>query len=507
TPLMHAASNNKHSEIIKMLLDAGADLNARDKNGNPPLMYSDGPETFRLLVNDGAKVNMTYADGETLLMRAGANGAKLLVDAGANVNITDNDGETPLISAVRHGDVEKVKVLLAAGADVKAKDKKGVTPLIAINRLVNLYLPGCCAEITKVLLAAGADAKAIDNDGSTALMGQYQKDGWTMIVPAGYYQFEEIVSSDCAEVARLLIEAGVDVNAKNKYGCTALMLASNPGAVKVLIDKGADVNAKDNDGRTALMHVFKKYTSSEEENERDFIPTSERALVSAGKIVATLLEHGANVKERDKDGRTALMLAYDADIAKMLIEKGAGINVADNNGNTPLMYAVRNKIITGNTYWNPTACSEMIAKVLVVEGADVNAVNKDGQTALMLSSSAWCNVGGEGSIDAPETIANFLLHTGATTTLNAADKNGLTALMYAARDCDVESGMVKVLLDAGADLSVKTKSGVTALDLALANSDAKYFDKNILRRLGATEEQIRDADEVTNAAYVAGYRL
>lgn len=143
-------------------------------------------------------------------------------------------------------------------------------------------------EAVESLLNAGVDVDAKDNDGWTALM-------WA----AGLGR-ERIV--------RLLLNAGADVNAKNKYGSTALMSAAefgefgNEDCIERLLNAGADVNAKSKDGHTALMAAA--YYGHED-------------------IARLLLDAGADVDAKEKDGKTALSQAENKNIVKLLRQYGA----------------------------------------------------------------------------------------------------------------------------------------------------------------------------------------
>jgi ankyrin repeat protein len=139
------------------------------------------------------------------------------------------------------------------------------------------------------------------------------------------------------EAARVLIEAGADVNYKDSYGVTALMFAAISGSSEImqrLIEKGADVNVKDVDGRTALIEVLT--------TEND-IPAD---------IIKVLVEAGADVKVRIYDGITPLMIASfgDPKIVRMLVEAGAVVKAKDVHGKTALNRAEHNpeviKILT-----------------------------------------------------------------------------------------------------------------------------------------------------------------
>lgn len=106
-----------------------------------------------------------------------------------------------------------------------------------------------------------------------------------------------------SEIARDLIKAGADVNAKTKEGITVFMLVVNSQAAQAFIDAGADVNARDNEGKIALMRA-----------------------VARGNIraVRTLVDAGADVRAKDNYGISSLMRAKDKnEIAKILREAGA----------------------------------------------------------------------------------------------------------------------------------------------------------------------------------------
>ena len=189
------------------------------------------------------------------------------------------------------------------------------------------------------------------------------KDGFIYCNPSGKTDesMTPLVHALCygqRDNAKLLIEKGADVNAKDKDGWTPLMFAlryEQPSNAKLLIEKGANVNAKDKDGWTSLMHAL---YAGQPDNAK------------------LLIEKGADVNAKNKDpGWTPLMFALryeQPSNAKLLIEKGTDVNAKNKDGWTPLMLALR--------YEQPSN-----AKLLIEKGADVNAKNKDGWTPLMFA--------------------------------------------------------------------------------------------------------------------------
>ena len=122
---------------VSVLLQAGADVNARDEGGLTALMRARSPRMVKLLLAHGAKVNLQTKDGSTALMYSAGSfqteELNNLLAAGADVNARDNDGKTAFICAI-DSDVgipngDAVKALLVAGANINARDNQGKTAL------------------------------------------------------------------------------------------------------------------------------------------------------------------------------------------------------------------------------------------------------------------------------------------------------------------------------------------------------------------------------------------
>ena len=238
------------------------------------------------------------------LIEAAARGelalVKTLLDQGADLNTKDEYGRTALTEAAGRGDLETVRLLLDKGADLNTNASSGWPALTEAAGRGDL-------ETVRLLLDKGAPVDAKDRNGSTALM-QAAVHG-----PKGR-----------PEVVRLLLDKGVDLNAKDKQGWTALMWGvwySRPGVVEPLLDNGADVNAKDRNGSTALMqagardHQLKEKWYNELWNELRWL--------FRGKVWGPSYPLGAN----------------DPQIVKLLLDKGADLNAKDRNGWTALKRA------------------------------------------------------------------------------------------------------------------------------------------------------------------------
>lgn len=252
TPLIYAAAFGS-TEAVRLLLDRGADVAAKNAFDATALVYAAANDSkVRLLLEHGADVNARTRQGRTPLMIAaacdGCSGiVKLLLSKGADVKTKDTGGSTALELAALAGDPESVRLLLAAGAVARSAGQSGFTPLLGA-----VY--NCDLASIRMLLAKGADPNARVTDAGTVKFGKIQLIGMTPMLDSTAYCRGDVVQA--------LIDAGGDVNAHDIRGMTPLMLAvgsetQDAAIVRLLVHAGAEVNAKSAIGETALDWAMK----------------------------------------------------------------------------------------------------------------------------------------------------------------------------------------------------------------------------------------------------------
>lgn len=255
-------------------------LNAHAAGGMTALMLAareNSLESVRILTEAGADLNSTLQDGSTALLMAIFNTnfevANFLLSQRADPNLADKDGKAPLFAAVEMRDwyttdtpgpainredaLATIKVLLDRGADPNARltgrppYRGGANRMwLTLQGATPFYRAASSDDVTllRLLLAYGADPTITASDGSTPLM---------VATGAGYIPGNTYLEpeSEALEALRLCLQVN-DVNAVNSTGLTALHAAAFRGwnpAVQALVNNGAKVDAKDKDGRTPIV--------------------------------------------------------------------------------------------------------------------------------------------------------------------------------------------------------------------------------------------------------------
>jgi len=236
--ILHSLDDVINLLPIEMILEHGADVNAKDNEGHTPLHFLAYQSTDYLdFVNLELVYDLDLPEPEKydlLFEKRQKSLFELLRSYKSNVNAKDNDGQTPLHAAVFMGNENMVNMLLGHGADVRAVNKHGETVLHYAARSKE-EVP----SITKLLLTKGVRVNATDDEGKTAL----------------HYLVESGHSSNM-DTGEILLSSGADINANDNDGKTPLHCAAERGGtgcfVEFLLSKGADVNAKTLDGETPL---------------------------------------------------------------------------------------------------------------------------------------------------------------------------------------------------------------------------------------------------------------
>lgn len=334
----------------------------------------------------------------------------------------------PLVEAVKRGDSAEVRALLERKADVNGAEPDGTTALHwAVQR--------DDVQMVDLLLRSGAKAQAATRYGVTPL-------------------YVACTNGNAAIVERLL-KAGADPNTALPDGETALMTAARTGkadAVRVLIAQGADVRAREpSKGQTALMWAAAENNSA---------------------VIKLLVEAGASINERSKNGSfTPYLFAVRAghiDASRTLIEAGANVDETLPDGTSAMVLA------TINAHYE-------LAAFLLDKGANPNA---DAQGWTALHQIAWSrrhNAGfnlpgpvATGGLDSLDLVRKLVKH-GANVNArqkkeprdgnrNQQNRIGATPFLLAAKSDDVP--LMRALLENGADPSIKTNNGTTALMVA-----------------------------------------
>ncbi|PZC88487.1 Arp, Ankyrin repeat protein, partial [Pyrenophora tritici-repentis] len=332
---LYTASYRGYEAVVQLLLNYGADVNAQGGDyGNAlqaasyggyeqtvKMLLDKGAKTVKMLLNKGANVNARGGYYGNALQAASREGHKqvvnMLLDAGAKVNAQGREYGNALQAASREGHEQVVKMLLDSGANVNSQGGDYGNALQAASREGH-------KQVVNMLLDAGAKVNAQGGDYGNALQaasyGGYEQTvkmlldkGAEVNAQGGDYgnALQAASARNHEQVVKMLLDAGAEVNAQGGYYGNALQAASHGGyeqTVKMLLDKGADVNAQGGRYRNALQ-----------------------AALSRGyeQTVKMLLNKGANVNAQGGRYRNALQAAlsrgYEQTV-KMLLNKGANVN-------------------------------------------------------------------------------------------------------------------------------------------------------------------------------------
>nr|CAI5859549.1 unnamed protein product [Callosobruchus analis] len=472
---LHVAARLGQAQVVKVLLEAGANADQADVDGWTPLRaaaWGGHTEVVELLVKHGCSLDSVDAENRTALRAAAWSGheeiVKILLEHGADVNLTDHEGRTALIAAAYMGHSEIVEHLLNYGADINHADADGRTAL-SVAALCAPRQPG--VNVVSTLLERGATVDHKDKEGMTPLLVasfEGHRDVCELLLEneadvdhcdhSGRSPLWAAASMGHAPVVALLLFWGCCIDSMDSEGRTVLSVAAAQGCVEVvrqLLDRGLDEQHRDNSGWTPLHYaafeghldvceaLLEAGARVDETDNEGKAPLALSAQGGHTALVNMFIEkYNAPVDQRPHDGKTALRLAAlegHYDIVQILLSHGADIDSKDADGRSTLyVLALDNRLA--------------MSKYFIQQGADVETRDLEGRTPLHVSS--WQG----------HTEMVSLLLTYGKAQVDACDLENRTALHSAS--WQGHSDIVKILLENGAVPDHTCNQGATALGIA-----------------------------------------
>ncbi|VFV25941.1 ankyrin-2 isoform 2 [Lynx pardinus] len=512
------AAQENHIDVVKYLLENGANQSTATEDGFTPLAVAlqqghnqavaillendtkgkvrlpalhiaarkDDTKSAALLLQNDHNADVQSKSGFTPLHIAAhygnVNVATLLLNRGAAVDFTARNGITPLHVASKRGNTNMVKLLLDRGGQIDAKTRDGLTPLHCAARSGH-------DQVVELLLERGAPLLARTKNGLSPLHMAAQGDHVECVkhllqhkAPVDDVTLDYLtalhVAAHCGHyrVTKLLLDKRANPNARALRGETALHMAARAGQVEVvrcLLRNGALVDARAREeqtplhiasrlGKTEIVQLLLQHMAHPDAaTTNGYTPLHISAREGQVDVASVLLEAGAAHSLATKKGFTPLHVAAkygSLDVAKLLLQRRAAADSAGKNGLTPLHVAAH--------YDN-----QKVALLLLEKGASPHATAKNGYTPLHIAAKKN-----------QMQIASTLLNYGAET--NIVTKQGVTPLHLASQEGHTD--MVTLLLDKGANIHMSTKSGLTSLHLAAQEDKVNVAD--ILTKHGADQD-------------------
>jgi ankyrin repeat protein len=435
----HLAAQLGLTKKLQLFLDAGAQVDACKQGSSATALQLASTwgqaDAARLLLQAGADVNAVAADGTPLhaavrYKRLGV--VSVLLAHGADMLSVPDCGRcmlSPWLLAAQVGSAGIIKLMLEHGAPVNTADASGVTAL-------HIACQTAQAEAVALLLAAGADPQAATADGSTALH-----------------------LTACTSCVQALLAAGADVHAVMHDGSTPLLCAAgrqDKPVLQCLLEAGANPTASHNTGWTPL-HVA--ITGLWTEGLQLLLGAARNNVGGRSRSSSSSSSSSSSETCESKGGSAAhVPTAVSARNTSAGIQDFLDAVTAD--GVTPLHMAIDQVLahwVPPNAEreapYHPIGCqlALQIALLLLAEGAGVQTVTADGSTMLHLAACSRC-----------VQLVEELLARGAD--VNAVAADGSTPLLYAVL-CG-EAAVVECLLRSGANPFTPCAEGWTALHAA-----------------------------------------
>eukprot|EP01032_Pedospumella_encystans_P009143 gene9143-10790_t len=389
-----------HLEIVKLLVENGADMNVQEKDGYTPLhwaAYKGHVEVVDYLLSQGADATLVKKTGTTALQNA------------SNQNIRDifekhlNPPSKQLQSATSS--------TTATTSTTAAKGTENADPVAPVNTSSRQGSPSPLTKEQEVSLCQQLHTAASNNDFATlhTLLTDANNNNCTSVLNHKHQGQETALVQACyansEECVKLLIEAGADLNTKDSDGWTGLHWAAyngNSHNVTALLQAGANTSIKSKKGSTALktckhaaiLEIFATFGVSNNNNNEVQDPAApklsgdewgEALLQAAGDNATIKLNYLLNTCDVDNNihyvqpmtGENALMRAAGAGheaVVNILISKGIQVDEQDKTGRTALHYACLHQ-------------KEKVLPLLLQAGANPFILDKDGKVAFQLTDN------------------------------------------------------------------------------------------------------------------------
>ena len=537
---LHYAVSNAEADVMILLVEHGADINAQDKDGVSPLHLAiEDVALARWLLLKGANYGAKTAEGSTPLdyarERKATHSAQLLqlwadvkagrakpndelakylllpthkaskildaVAAGAdNTTLRSQADRTALHYAAEGNESDLVSLLLERGADPKAADRLGNTPLMLAHQkgsteaeeILRAWLAkkpaktsaSKAAKETPAIVEAELPAVQPNEQLQTALLGRgrFKADGIMRAIRGGATDFE----------------------LRDQVERTALHWCAMKGdaqAAKIALEGGASIDAINVNGETPLdlaiengsKEVAALLANAQLKSALSLGQGRSKGESKSARILRAIRGGATDFSLTDQAGRTALHWAAmkdDLQAAKLALENGADANAVSNAKQTPLDLAKANnaakivallsapaKTVASSTRPEKPTQPKTITPLPIADEVNSSATAANRHLQDMLMSKG------------PKKAKNVLdAIRGGATDFSLTDQSGRTALHWAAREDDVEAARIAIV--GGVDISAESNLRKTAFDLAKENGAKK------------TEELLKDTPRVTMANYL-----
>jgi len=368
------AAQNNNLEMIKILLENGADINGRSKYNRTALMEVKNLDITEFLLNKGADIELKDGGGDNVFLLTShlclIDKALILLENNATIDSRNYLSQTALLKVFYNPIINEekklayIKMLIDNKANINIRGNDFKTAYVLSNErgyetISNLLLQNGAVKESFVL-SSKALVNALANkeyDRATRMINNGAEVNFL-----GSLDFSPLMTSiGNIEIMELLLSKGADVNLKNKMNITALTIAvinNDITSTEFLLNHNADVIiASTINNMTPLMFAL--------QNKND-------------KIVNMLNRNVKDINILDAHGNTALLIAITVDslnmkVIKKLVTDTNQINIFNNFGVSPLFKAVFLDHIE-------------LVDYLLKNGADVNLKNNDGLSVLEVAS-------------------------------------------------------------------------------------------------------------------------